>query len=139
MGLETKSFSEMLFDAAHVAASGMMASLEGASGGGVSSTRAGAGVIEGRDGREGKVSMPSAMGWEEGTGSSTMRAMTGPSSSDESPERTLAVLYSLRRGQDVERAVWPLPDLPARMQFIHLGGQVQVREALWGAPLHLTW
>ena len=39
----------------------------------------------------------------------------------------------------MERAVWPLPDFPARMQLMHLGGQVQVREALCGAPLHLTW
>ena len=44
--------------------------------------------------------------------------------------RVLAVLYSLRRGHDVERAVWPLPDFPARMQLMHLGGQVHVREAL---------
>ena len=35
---------------------------EGAFGGGVSSTRAGVGVLEGRDGRGGKVSTPSAVG-----------------------------------------------------------------------------
>ena len=92
MGFETKSCSEMLLVAAHVAASGMTASLEGALGGGVSSTRAGAGVVEVRGGRGGKASMPSAVGWDEGTGSSTMRAMTGCSSSEDSPVRVLAVL-----------------------------------------------
>jgi hypothetical protein len=37
------------------------------------------------------VGMPSVMGWEEGTGSSTIQAMTGPSSSEESPDQTVAV------------------------------------------------
>ena len=46
----------------------------------------------GREGREGKASTPSVLGWEEGIGSSTMRAMTGRSSSEDSPVRVLAVL-----------------------------------------------
>ena len=132
VGLETNSRSEMLLDAAQLAASGMTASLEGASGGGVSSTRAGVGVVEGREGRGGKVSMPSAVGWEEGTGSSTMRAIAGRSSSEESPVRVLAVLYSLRRGHVVERAVWPLPVLPARCRDSLLYEQ-------WATTRDLSW
>ena len=103
----------------------------GADGGGVSSTRAGA---EDVDGRGGKDLILSAVGWEDGTRSSTIRAMMGVSSSDESPERMLAVLYSFRRGQEVERAVWPFPVLPARLQLMHDGLHVHVREPSWGVP-----
>ena len=111
----------------------------GADGGGVSSTRAG---VEDLDlgGRGGKDSIPSAVGWEDGTGSSTIRATTGVSSSDESLVRTLAVLYSFWSGQEVERAVWPFPALPARLQLMQDGLHVHVREPSWGAPAHrVAW
>ena len=61
----------------------------GMDGGGVSSTWAGAEDVEGRGGKD---AIPSSVGWEDGTRSSTMRAMTGVSSSEESPDRMLAVL-----------------------------------------------
>ena len=82
------SLGETPFVLAHSAMLGTTF-IVGADGGGVSSTLAG---VEDLEGRGGKDSIPSAVGWEDGTGSSTIRAMTGVSSSEESPEWTLAVL-----------------------------------------------
>ena len=82
------SLGETPFVCAHLAMLGTTF-IVGADGGEVSSTQAG---VEDVVGRGGKDSIPLAVGWEDSTGSSTIRAMTGVSSSDESPERTLAVL-----------------------------------------------
>jgi hypothetical protein len=69
----------------------------------------------------------------------TVQAMVVASSSKETPEWLVGLQKAFCSGQERSMAIWPLNDLLAASQLMHLGGQLQVMDLWWGALAHFRW